>query len=133
MHVPRTALRCVDDIAQRLVCICRPLLLGSVVLALGCGIILVSSHADAQQVWYASYTNALEAIKKQQWPEAERLLREAKRTGPMPGRRVLFYGSRREDFLPDYYLAMVLLRQNKADEARQLLDAVVRSNLIRNS
>jgi hypothetical protein len=44
---------------------------------------------------------------------------------------VLFYGSRREDYLPDYYLALVLLRQNKGDEARQLLDTVARSNLIR--
>src|SRR5215510_14749981 len=132
MRQLRTVWRCVASVGHRSARWCRPPLIVPVITIVLTGTVMfLSERPSAQQLWYASYTNALEAIKKQQWVEAERLLRDAKRTGPAPGRRVLFYGSLRQDYLPDYYLALVLLRQNKGEEARQLLDMVARSNLIR--
>ncbi len=131
MNVLRRCWRRFDSSTYRSALTCRPSLICSLVVLLACSLLILPNRLSAQQIWYASYTNALDAIKKQQWADAERLLRDAKRTGPAAGRRVLFYGSRREDYLPDYYLAMALLRQGKGEEARQLLDSVVRSNLIR--
>ena len=90
----------------------------------------VAAAVYAQQTWYAAYDDALEAIKRQEWAKAEPLLKAALQRNPRQGRRVLFYGTRREDYLPEYYLAVVYANQQRTDEALDLLTKVERMGLV---
>jgi hypothetical protein len=86
----------------------------------------------AQQRWYEAYEDALAAIKRQEWTKAEQQLKLALQLNPKQGRRVLFYGTRREDYLPEYLLAVVYANQQRAQEALDLFAKVERDGLVPN-
>jgi tetratricopeptide (TPR) repeat protein len=102
-----------------------------VTVAVICVALCLGSLAYAQRLWYSAYQEGLQAIQRQDWARAEQLLLEARKNGPRPGRRVLFYGSPRRDFLPDFYLGIALFNQNRREEARVFLELLAASNLVR--
>lgn len=59
--------------------------------------------------WYDSYRDGVAAADRGDREAAVRLLQQAKRDGPAPGRRVFTYGSQYIAFLPDYYLGVAHL------------------------
>src|SRR5215210_3204796 len=75
----------------------------------------------AQGRWYEAYDAALTAVKSGNWKAAEQSLRTAIERGPKTrGPQVLRYGTRREPFFPEYYLALALLNQDRPGEAAAL-------------
>jgi hypothetical protein len=86
----------------------------------------------AQQRWYEAYEQALDAIERRDWVRAEELLRTALTLNSRQGRRVLFYGTRREDYLPDYFLGVVYANQGRAQEALDRFSKVERDGLVVN-
>jgi hypothetical protein len=97
-------------------------------------VVLAASVAPAtlgaQQTFYAAYEDALDALKQRDWAKAEQLLKLALQRNPRQGRRVLFYGTRREDYLPEFYLAIVYLNQQRAQEALDLFAKVEKAGLV---
>jgi tetratricopeptide (TPR) repeat protein len=85
-------------------------------------LILVCSpiRAGAQDLWYQAYTAGVQAFNRGDLVTAERKLTDAlnaKNASPARGRKVLYYSQIRDEFLPEYYLAVVLARQGKYAEA----------------
>jgi tetratricopeptide (TPR) repeat protein len=68
--------------------------------------------------WYDAYDRGIAAVKEGNWKLAEQLLTDAKARGPrQQSARTLFYGDTYRPFVPDYYLGIVYLRTDRADEA----------------
>src|SRR5688572_1868723 len=85
----------------------------------------------AQDRWYDAYDAALTAVKGSNWRAAEQSLRTAIERGPKTrGPQVLRYGTRREPFFPEYYLALALLNQDRPGEAAALFAQIQRDNLV---
>jgi hypothetical protein len=83
----------------------------------------------AQEYWYEFYRDGLTAWQKKDWERAEAKLKaalarraEQGRAIPVPGRHI--------DYLPEYYLGLVQLKQQRFQEATDLLEKVQRDGLI---
>jgi len=85
----------------------------------------------AQDRWYQLYTEGLNAFQKQQWDLAEKNFKAALAANPKQGRRVLFYGTLRDDYLPEYYLAQIYLRTGRDAQAAPLLDRLGKDGLMK--
>jgi len=83
--------------------------------------------------WHEAYERGLEAIRRADWPNAIANLEVAKAKGPAPGRNVLYYGSLRRPFIPDYYLGRAFFETRRFDEANAAFSRVLQQNLIRPS
>ena len=104
-------------------------LMGAIAVAASC---LGGSVASPQQLWYAVYEQGLKAIEQQDWAAAERLLAAALKAHPQQSRTELFYGTRREVYIPEYHLARVYTAQGRDEEALAHLERVVRQKLVSN-
>jgi TolA-binding protein len=71
----------------------------------------------AEDKWYELYQSALKAISSHKWAEAEKKLKGAIETGPLPGRQVRMYGVRFIDYLPEYQLGLVYFNQQRYADA----------------
>jgi tetratricopeptide (TPR) repeat protein len=76
--------------------------------------------------WYRTYEEGQQALQKKQWSVAkdklEAAIAEAQKAGRKPGRSVLWYGSLRQPFLPNYLLGqayMGLAADEKDPEKRK--------------
>lgn len=81
--------------------------------------LLVTSIAAQQRLWYQLYDEALQHVRRSEWVQAETKLKQAQKEGPAPGRTVLRYGMLRDDYFPDFYLGVVYLNTNRPKEATQ--------------
>ena len=86
--------------------------------------------ARQSQRWYDAYQAGVQAAQRRDWVTAEKQLLQAKTSGPKPGRRLLTYGERYVDFLPDYWLGVVYLRTNRSAEAESSFRLVRSQNVI---
>ncbi|HUU34270.1 MAG TPA: hypothetical protein VMW48_09400, partial [Vicinamibacterales bacterium] len=73
--------------------------------------------AQFQRLWYQNYDEGVRAAQRGEWPVAIQALEAAKRSGPAPGRRVLFQGDRVDVFNPDYYLGLAYNATKRFGEA----------------
>jgi tetratricopeptide (TPR) repeat protein len=82
---------------------------------------LLSSTPAAQQrdtrLWYQAYDDGVRAVRQKDWPTAIASLEAARRSGPAPGRRVLFQGDRVDRFNPDYFLGLAYLASGRFADA----------------
>jgi hypothetical protein len=86
--------------------------------------------SQSQMRWYDAYRQGVAAVQKRDWATAEKRLLEARASGQKPGRRVLMYGDAYTAFLPDYYLGIVYLNTNRAQEAEGAFGRVRNQGLI---
>ena len=70
----------------------------------GVAVMLMSLATMAQQRWYQAYDDGIAAFGRMQWSVAEQKFKAALAIKPAQeqGQRVLFYGTRREPYLPEY-------------------------------
>ncbi len=87
-----------------------------------------ASQAPAR--WYDAYREGVAAVQRRDWVTAERRLLEARSSGQKPGRRVLMYGDSYTSFLPDYYIGVVYLNTNRAQEAEGAFERVRSQGII---
>ena len=87
-------------------------------------------HARQTQRWYDAYRAGKQAAQRRDWVTAEKLLLQAKATGPKPSRRLLTYGDNYTEFIPDYWLGVVYLRTNRNAEAESSFRLVRSQNVI---
>jgi len=80
--------------------------------------------------WYDAYQQGVEAVRKGDWANAEKLLLQAKGSGQKPGRRIFTYGDNYIAFLPDYYLGVVYLNTGRNLEAENAFKVVRDTNVI---
>jgi hypothetical protein len=81
--------------------------------------------------WQAAYDDGLKAKERSDWRSAEQAFRTAiAKGGKDRSQRVLFYGTRREPFYPEYYLAVALMNGGKASEAATLFERIQREKLV---
>lgn len=88
------------------------------------------AHARQAQRWYDAYAEGVRAVQRGDLAAAERLLLQARKSGPQPGRRVFTYGDNYISFLPDYYLGLVYLRTNRSAQAETAFQTVRKQNVI---
>lgn len=88
------------------------------------------SAAGFQRLWYQAYDEGVRAVQRGDWPTAIQLLESAKRSGPAPGRRVLFQGDRVDVFNPDYYLGLAYNASKRFKEAEAAFRQVALDKLI---
>lgn len=86
--------------------------------------------AGFQRLWYQAYDEGVRAVQKGDWPTAIQLLESAKRSGPAPGRRVLFQGDRVDVFNPDFYLGLAYNATKRFKEAEAAFRQVALDKLI---
>lgn len=97
------------------------------------GVLVVCAVANtlAQQRWYQLYDEGVSAFRRQQWDVAEARFKAALAANPKQGRQVFFYGTRRDDYLPEYYLAQLYLRNGRGTDAAPLIDRIEKDGLIK--
>ena len=89
-------------------------------------ILLLTAVLAGQELWYASYQQGVDAFKKSEYALAKRKLVEAITNRQAPrtrGRRVLYYGLLRDEFIPEYYLAIIASHDKQWNEAIRYADA----------
>jgi hypothetical protein len=89
-------------------------------------ILLLTCVLAAQELWYASYQQGVDAFKRNEYALAKRKFVEAINNKQAPktrGRRVLYYGLLRDEFMPEYYLAIIAAHDKQWDEAVRYADA----------
>jgi len=90
-----------------------------------------SPERSDSRSWQAAYDDGLAASKRGDWAGAEQAFRTAiAKGGKDRNPRVLFYGTRREPFYPEYYLAVALMNSGKPTEAAALFDRIQREKLV---
>ena len=89
-------------------------------------ILLLTAVLAGQELWYASYQQGVDAFKRSEDALAKRKLVEAITNRQAPrtrGRRVLYYGLLRNEFIPEYYLAIIASHDKQWNEAIRYADA----------
>lgn len=87
---------------------------------------LTSFTVLAQDLWYRSYADGVAAFKKGDYATAEAKITAALRGKDTPtarGRRVLYYSQIRDEFLPEYYLAIINQKNGNYREALRFAEA----------
>lgn len=114
------------------------LLLGGVLAASAPGHATPTPHPSAafgqaasfKRPWYQAYDEGVRAVQQGDWQTAIAALEEARRTGPAPGRRVLFQGDRVDVFNPDYYLGLAYNATKRFAEADAAFTRVSNDKLV---
>jgi hypothetical protein len=91
-----------------------------VAVAAALSVLVVSQTIRAQDVWYRSYQDGVEAFNRADYAVAESKLTAALNAKDSPktrGRSVLYYSQIRREFLPEYYLALIKFRQGQFQDA----------------
>lgn len=108
------------------------LVLGGVLAASAPGHAAATQQSSAafRRPWYQAYDEGVRAVQQGDWPAAIAALEDAKRTGPAPGRRVLFQGDRVDVFNPDYYLGVAYNATKRFAEADAAFARVQNDKLV---
>jgi tetratricopeptide (TPR) repeat protein len=80
------------------------------------------SHAGAQR-YLDAFTNGIRAIDQQRWAEAARQMEAAAAERPDTGDNTRVYGTRFENYLPNYFLGVALYQMNDFARAIQAFNA----------
>lgn len=80
--------------------------------------------------WYWHYRRAQELLLSGEAAAAEHELREALARRPEPACRVRTYGVRYRDYLPHYYLGVVLEQQGRPEEARHAFERSLEAGVL---
>src|SRR6218665_4173310 len=89
-------------------------------------VLLTCALAAAQQLWYASYQQGVEAFRRNEYALAKRKFVDAVTNPHAPksrGRRMQYYGLQRDKFIPEYYLALIAAQEKQWNEALRYVDA----------
>jgi tetratricopeptide (TPR) repeat protein len=92
-------------------------------------LVVVSVAVVSAQSWYELYDQAREDIRNGRWEQAEQKLLKAKQAHPRSGPREFRYGSLRDHFFPDYFLAQIYLNRGDAQRALDHLNAARKAGL----
>jgi hypothetical protein len=102
-------------------------------------ILLVSIAVPATvwaQDWYRLYDQGVAAFREGKFDESKEKLTAAKRLSAearspvRQGQKVLFYGVRYDEYIPDYYLGLIALREQRLKDAAALLEGVQTAKLL---
>ena len=88
------------------------------------------SRQSAQEGWMQAYQDGLDAYKKNDLATAEQRFKEALRLDPRQARRKRFYSNIVNEYVPEYYLALIYARTNRAAEAQKLRESLAAAKLI---
>jgi len=91
---------------------------------------LLLSGALFAEVWYKSYDDALKAIKKGAWSEAEKELKDALASEPVDNHSKRTSGTIFVDYIPNYWLGVVYFNQGRYQEAHDQLQRVQKGGVI---
>lgn len=83
-------------------------------------ILLLTCVLAAQELWYASYQQGVDAFQRTEYDLAWKKFVQAINNKQAPktrGRRVVYHGLLRDEFIPEYYLALIATREKRWDEA----------------
>ena len=83
-------------------------------------ILLLTCVLAAQELWYASYQQGVDAFQRNEYDLARKKFVQAvtnKQAPKTSGRRVVYHGLLRDEFIPEYYLALIATREKRWDEA----------------
>jgi hypothetical protein len=83
-------------------------------------VVSATARPVAQELWYRSYQDGVEAYTKGDYAAAEGKLLAAMTNRQAPrarGRSVAYYGQLRGEFIPEYYLAVIYAKQRKFSDA----------------
>ena len=101
------------------------------VLALVAVIAVLGVRVDAQDFFYEAYQSGIREFKAGNLESARRLFEHALKLDPRQSRRKLFYGRLFEEYLPEYYLAQISVREKQPDRARAYLQNLERAGLLK--
>jgi hypothetical protein len=87
-----------------------------IVLAVAIVALIAPSAARAQN-WYEVYDDAISDIDAGRWPEAERKLLQAIKSGVSSGDRVRRYSNIYDHYFPEFFLGIVYLQTNRPKPA----------------
>lgn len=82
---------------------------------------------SAQGQWFESYRDGLTAWQKEDWDRAEAELKEALSSRSDQGRNIPVPGRPGINYLPEYYLGLVYVKQKRFQEASDLLYKVLKT------
>ena len=106
----------------------RALAMALVVVALAG---LAGLRVHAQDFFYEAYDSGIREFKQGNLENARRLFERALKLDPKQSRRRLFYGRRFEEYLPEYYLALISVREKQPERARVYLQDLERQGLLK--
>src|SRR6185436_8029074 len=89
-------------------------------------VLLLTCVLAAQELWYASYQQGVEALRRSEYALAKRKFVDAITNKQAPrarGRQVQYYGLLRDEFIPEYYLALIAAHDKQWNEAIRYADA----------
>jgi hypothetical protein len=92
-------------------------------------ILLMPAAAGAQE-FYRLYEQGVSAFEDGKIAEAKEKLAAAKAKSDKQGERIFFYGLRYDEYVPDYYLGLIALREKRYPEALRLLEGVESAKLL---
>jgi tetratricopeptide (TPR) repeat protein len=99
--------------------------------ALLCALVILSVSVEAQQRWYEAYDAGVKAFQRGDFDSAEANLTSALSKNAKQGRQQFFYGTIYADYFPEYYLAQILLKRGKPQQAAELLDRLAKAGIMR--
>ena len=100
-------------------------------LALVLTLVLALPVAARAQEFYRLYEQGVSAFNARRFDEARQKLEAAKAKSPKQGPRIFFYGLRYDEYVPDYYLGLIALEEQRLNEALQLLEGVESGKFLR--
>jgi hypothetical protein len=82
---------------------------------------VASATQSDSRIWQRAYEDGRDAIRRADWVQAERSMRRAIEVDPAPSPsnrngQVLFSGTRRTDFFPEYFLAVAVMNQDGREQ-----------------
>lgn len=87
----------------------------------------------AAQAFYQLYEQGLDLYKAGKYAEAKAKFQAAKAKSSKQGPKILFYGLRYDEYVPDYYLGLIAKTEGDNAEALRLLENVENAKLLANN
>jgi tetratricopeptide (TPR) repeat protein len=85
----------------------------------------------AQDLFYDAYERGLKAFEAGNWAVARQMFERALRLDAKQGRRKRFQGMVFKDYLPEYYLALISVKEKRFDEAIARFKSVENAGLVK--
>src|SRR6185503_2526204 len=109
----------------------RSIVRSRVALALLVVLAVLSARVRAQDLFYEAYQNGIKEFKADNLDAARRLFERALQLDSKQSRRRLFYGRLFSEYLPEYYLALISIKQKQPDRARAYLQNLEGAGLLK--
>ena len=87
----------------------------------------------AAQAFYQLYEQGLDLYKAGKYAEAKAKFQAAKAKSSKQGPKILYYGLRYDEYVPDYYLGLIAKTEGDNAEALRLLENVENAKLLANN